>query len=65
MWCDAAATRHPTDPDTAAWIEWARNYADRVDSLAAAPQVPEFDTIRPDELAPFLGRWSPYGPELR
>jgi hypothetical protein len=64
-WCDAAAARHPTDPDTAAWLDWARDYADGVDSLATAPQVPEFDEIRPDELVPFLGRWSPYGPDRR
>jgi hypothetical protein len=65
VWCDAAATRHPTDPAAGAWIDWARNYADRVDSLTTAPQTPEIDQIRPDELIPFLGHWSPYGPDRR
>ena len=62
-YCDAIEKQYPGS-ESAAWVAWARRYADRHDPLRerpAAPAVPE--EVRPDQLQPFLTGWSPYGPE--
>lgn len=60
----AIATRLPDDPEASAWATWAVDHADSLDPFStpvrfpADPQDPSADDLRP-----YLGRWSPYGPE--
>ena len=42
--------------------EWIRDYVDRLDPLHSAPAMPESPEPSPDDLKPFLGGLSPYGP---
>jgi hypothetical protein len=61
-YCDAVEARHDqaaTQPDTAAWLQLAREHADRLQRLPTMPADPE---ISKEDLKPYLGRWSPYGP---
>lgn len=61
-YCDAVEARHgpaATEPDTAAWLELAREHADRLQRLPTMPADPE---ITNEALKPYLGPWSPYGP---
>lgn len=44
------------------WIEWIRGYINRLNPLSSAPTLPEKAEISPEELKPFLGGASPYGP---
>lgn len=56
----------PDHPDAAAatqWLSWARAYTESVDPLQALPQMPATPEFKAEDLKPFLGRWSPYGPE--
>jgi hypothetical protein len=50
--------------DLSRWVDWIKRYADRIDpvgvDLRPPPPPPEPD---PDDLRPYLGRWSPYGPD--
>lgn len=48
--------------DALAWVNWARTYADRIDPLHQLTRLPEPPEPTPSNLAPFMGRWSPYGP---
>ncbi len=43
------------------WLEWCRGYAARVGTNV--PMAPEEKEPTPNELKPYLGKWSPYGPE--
>lgn len=45
-----------------AWISWAADTVERLDPLETPPQLPNIPEPRADELKPFLGHWSPYGP---
>jgi hypothetical protein len=61
-YCDAVEARHgpaATETDTAAWLELAREHADRLQRLPTMPADPE---ITNEALKPYLGSWSPYGP---
>lgn len=49
--------------ELAEWITWARSYADGMDPLRAHGGPPEIPEPRPQDLKPYLGRWSPYGPD--
>jgi hypothetical protein len=63
---DAVEERHPLDqnPETAEWIGWARRYLERVDPLRTAPHMPvDPENVTGEDLRPFLGGWSPYGPD--
>jgi hypothetical protein len=65
-YCDAADARYPIDSEegSAEWVAWARAYAERVDPLRVAPQMPaDPETVRREDLKPFLEGWSPYGPD--
>jgi hypothetical protein len=46
-----------------AWVRWARNYADRIDPLRQPIRVPGPPPVSPTTLKPFMGHWSPYGPQ--
>jgi hypothetical protein len=64
-YCDAVEARHgadtiTADPDAAAWIALAREHADRTQQLPRMPPDPE---ITHERLKPYLGKWSPYGPQ--
>lgn len=64
-YCDAIEARHgadtiTADPDAAAWITLAREHADRAQQLPRMPPAPE---ITHEGLKPYLGKWSPYGPQ--
>ncbi|WP_326590913.1 hypothetical protein [Streptomyces brevispora] len=45
-----------------AWIDWAAARVERLDPLKTPPRLPNIPEPRADDLRPFLGRWSPYGP---
>jgi len=45
------------------WAEWAVQYAAVVDPLTLISSMPDDPELSPSDLAPFLGKWSPYGPE--
>jgi hypothetical protein len=53
---------HGEDPASAEWIEWVQGYVERCDPLNSSQQPPTPDEIKPDDLKPFLGGLSPYGP---
>lgn len=66
--CDAAeqsmAAMAEGDLDASAvrWIAWARSCAARIDPLQRALRFPEDPKPTPQDLAPFLDGWNPYGP---
>ncbi|MFF1649674.1 hypothetical protein [Streptomyces sp. NPDC058240] len=51
-----------TRTEAEAWIDWAAARVERLDPLNTAPRLPDIAEPRPDDLKPFLGHWSPYGP---
>ena len=65
-YCNAVEGRHReallTEPEAARWVDFAREYADRLQRLPRMPADPE---LGPEDLKPYLGGWSPYGPEPR
>lgn len=49
--------------EAAAWLEWARDYRDRLDPLNDRLAMPPEHEFTAAELAPFMPRgWSPYSP---
>ncbi|WP_244375531.1 hypothetical protein [Streptomyces ficellus] len=48
--------------DAEAWISWATATIERLDPLSTPPRLPDVPEPRADDLRPFLGHWSPYGP---
>lgn len=66
--CDAAEAkfgsgRDQLDEGFSDWLSWVREYADGLDPLREPPTIPDDpDYINPDDLRPFLGGLSPYGP---
>jgi hypothetical protein len=68
--CDAAEAKFGDGSDRTdafwAWMEWSRSYADEIDPLKSAPTAPmDPENISGEELKPFMGGWSPYGPDRR
>jgi hypothetical protein len=63
-YCDAVEARHgteaTTDAEAAEWLAFAREYADLAQRLPRMPGDPE---TTHEALKPYLGRWSPYGPQ--
>jgi hypothetical protein len=64
-YCAAVEARHgadivAADPETAEWLALAREHADHAQQLPRMPSDPE---ITHDRLKPYLGGWSPYGPQ--
>lgn len=63
-YCDALATAHGEDPNTAEWLEWAREYTARLDPLTTPPTMPDPPEETPEALQQHLPRgWSAHGPE--
>ncbi|MEV0065656.1 hypothetical protein [Amycolatopsis sp. NPDC050768] len=58
--CQAANRSGHGDGD---WLAWARAYADEIDPTTGLMTGPEDVEPGPDDLRPYLGRWSPYGPQ--
>ncbi|MBB5153331.1 hypothetical protein [Saccharopolyspora phatthalungensis] len=61
----AQAARHAGQADAKWLVEWAEAYADEIDPLAGSVEAPEDVEPKPEDLRPYLGRWSPYGPDRR
>lgn len=62
--CDAIE-RSGRGSEAVEWIEWARNYADRLSSFRHLPIIPESSAPAGlEELRPFLDGWSLHGPDL-
>lgn len=59
---EAARRTGRSDP---AWLEWVESYADEIDPLTGRITAPADVEPKPEELRPYLGRWSPYGPDRR
>jgi hypothetical protein len=63
-YCDAMEKAHGGDPQSAAWIEWARAFAARLNPLRDVPSVPDPPEETPEALQEFLPEgWSARGPE--
>lgn len=68
QYVSAAGTRIETMPpgqprtEAEAWISWAAATVNRLDPLTTPPRLPEIPEPQADDLKPFLGHWSPYGP---
>lgn len=70
-YCDALADRiaqaqhdeGQVDDATLAWAEWIAEYTAAIDPLTSTPKMPDVPEPSPEDLKPFLGKWSPYGPE--
>ncbi|WP_157930398.1 hypothetical protein [Glycomyces xiaoerkulensis] len=45
------------------WLRWARAYTASIDPLQVLPAMPSAPDFKLEDLKPFLGNWSPYGPE--
>ncbi|MET7504593.1 hypothetical protein [Streptomyces microflavus] len=48
--------------DAEAWINWAAARVELLDPLNTPARLPDIPEPRADDLRPFLGHWSPYGP---
>jgi hypothetical protein len=64
-YCGAVEARHgadaiASDASAAEWLALAREHADRLQQMARMPADPE---VTHDRLKPYLGGWSPYGPQ--
>jgi hypothetical protein len=64
-YCGAVETRHgaasiAADPDAAQWLALARELADRIQQI---PRMPADPDVTPERLKPYLGEWSPHGPQ--
>ena len=68
-YCDALDELTEREPDPArraelgAWSKWARSYAEDRNPLADEPRMPADPDPTPEDLRPFCGPWSPYGPD--
>ncbi|XVS66014.1 hypothetical protein ACQPYE_08160 [Actinosynnema sp. CA-299493] len=64
-YCQAAEAALPETPDSdvVEWLQWMRDYADRIDPVIRGVQAPKLHAPSAHELRPYLDRWSPYGPD--
>jgi len=68
-YCDALDELAEREPDQArraelaAWSKWARSYAQDRNPLVHEPRMPADPDPTPEDLRPFCGSWSPYGPD--
>jgi hypothetical protein len=54
---------HGDDLEAAEWIEWMRGFISRLNPISRTARMPEVPEPDPSDLKPFLGGWSPYGPQ--
>ena len=64
-YCDAVEARYGVDainadPQAAQWLALGRDLAELAQRLPRMPADPE---VTPEALKPYLGRWSPHGPD--
>jgi hypothetical protein len=68
-YCDAQDKAIADNPDLAdrlaQWLGWCRSYADRIDPIRHRDLEPDDVEPRREDLRPYLGRFSPYGPDER
>lgn len=69
-YCDALDKVNADDPQPGEqlreWIAWSRRHADHLDPTERLDNlIPEEVEPRREDLRPYLGRWSPYGPDER
>lgn len=63
-YCDAIEAAHGEHPESAEWIAWARDFADKLDPLGEQPFMPEPPEETPEALQEHLPEgWSVHGPE--
>lgn len=48
-----------------AWVAWARRYAEQIDPRGKTDWAPQEVEPKPEDLRPYLGGWSPFGPPDR
>lgn len=54
---------HPEQRQSAAeWLDWIRDYAERINPLSASLTMPPDPKPTPEALAPHMEPWNPYGP---
>jgi hypothetical protein len=51
------------DDEMLAWAKWITDYTEALDPLTSIPRMPDVPEPTPEDLKPFLGKLSPYGPE--
>lgn len=51
-------------PEAEEWLTWVRHYVEAADPLKELPAMPKAPEPQLEDLKPFLGNWSPYGPEV-
>ncbi|MFJ1648336.1 hypothetical protein [Streptomyces sp. NPDC088258] len=51
-----------TRTEAETWIDWAAARVEHLNPLNTPPRLPDIPEPRADDLRPFLGHWSPYGP---
>jgi hypothetical protein len=62
-YCDAMEAAHGEHPESAEWIGWARDFANRLDPLSERPSMPEPPKETPEALQEHLPKgWSVHGP---
>lgn len=62
---DFCRAAEATGSASADWLAWARSHADDVDPTTREIAGPAEAEPKPEDLRPYLGRWSPYGPDKR
>lgn len=55
--------KQQVDDAVLAWAKWITEYTAAIDPLTSIPRMPDVPELSPEDLKPFLGKWSPYGPE--
>jgi hypothetical protein len=66
-YCEALRARaadlpDPRSAEVLAWAQWAAQYAVSIDVRQTGAGMPATPDPKPEELKPYLGPWSPYGP---
>jgi hypothetical protein len=61
----ALETVHGESPGAVEWLDWIRHFVAQFDPLNRPPTMPQPPEIKPEELKPYLGGLSPYGPRDR
>ena len=60
---EAAKRATNLSEDDQLWLKWILEYADSVDRTQGPLAPPPAPEPSPERLRPYLGHWSPYGPD--